>query len=57
VPVSVPDADGQALHTVQPGFAHVSYQKLSFFGQLIDGAIADGCLLRTACMSAACQSG
>jgi DNA-binding transcriptional LysR family regulator len=40
VPVSVPDADGQALHTVQPGFAHVSYQKLSFFGQLIDGAIA-----------------
>jgi DNA-binding transcriptional LysR family regulator len=31
-----------AAHRIEPGFAHVSYQKLSFFGQLIGGAIADG---------------
>jgi DNA-binding transcriptional LysR family regulator len=41
VPVSQADADGRAAHTVEPGFAHVSYEKPSFFGQLIGGAIAD----------------
>ncbi|MBT9371662.1 LysR substrate-binding domain-containing protein [Rhizobium sp. CSW-27] len=41
VPVSAPDADGLPRHRIEPGFAHVSYQKSSFFGQLIAGAIAD----------------
>ncbi|WP_188824448.1 LysR substrate-binding domain-containing protein [Brucella endophytica] len=41
LPVSAPDADGAPLHQIEPGFAHVSYQKNSFFGHLITGAFAD----------------
>lgn len=42
VPVSVPGADDSTpLHRIEPGFAHVSYQKNSFFGQLVTGAFAE----------------
>jgi DNA-binding transcriptional LysR family regulator len=41
IPVSAPDVDGNPRHRIEPGFAHVSYQKISFFGQLIAGAMAD----------------
>lgn len=41
IPVSAPDADGRPKHSIVPGFAHVSYQKISFFGQLVAGAMAD----------------
>jgi LysR family transcriptional regulator, hypochlorite-specific transcription factor HypT len=41
IPVTAPDANGQPLHCIEPGFAHVSYQKISFFGQLVAGAMAD----------------
>ncbi|TNM61209.1 LysR substrate-binding domain-containing protein [Aliirhizobium smilacinae] len=40
IPVSAPNPDGQPMHCVEPGFAHVSYQKTSFFGQLVAGALA-----------------
>ncbi len=40
IPVSAPDKQGAPLHRVEPGFAHVSYQKTSFFGQLMAGALA-----------------
>lgn len=41
VPVSAPDERGAARHAIEPGFLHASYQKSSFFGQLIAGALAD----------------
>ncbi|MDR6816431.1 DNA-binding transcriptional LysR family regulator [Neorhizobium sp. 2083] len=41
IPVTAPDANGQPQHRIEPGFAHVSYQKISFFGQLVAGAMAD----------------
>lgn len=41
IPVTAPDANGQPRHRIEPGFAHVSYQKISFFGQLVAGAMAD----------------
>lgn len=41
IPVTAPDANGQPRHRIEPGFAHVSYQKISFFGQLVAGALAD----------------
>lgn len=41
IPVTAPDADGQPRHRIEPGFAHVSYQKISFFGQLVAGAMTD----------------
>ncbi|TWF59328.1 LysR family transcriptional regulator [Neorhizobium alkalisoli] len=41
IPVSAPDADGKPRHRIEPGFAHVGYQKISFFGQLVAGAMAD----------------
>ena len=41
IPVSAPDVDGNPRHRIKPGFAHVSYQKISFFGQLIAGAMAE----------------
>ncbi|WP_313199480.1 LysR family transcriptional regulator [Rhizobium sp.] len=40
IPVSSPDGQGAPLHRVEPGFAHVSYQKTSFFGQLMAGTLA-----------------
>jgi len=40
IPVSATDAAGHPLHRIEPNFAHVSYQKTSFFGQLINGALA-----------------
>lgn len=40
IPVSAPDKAGAPLHRVEPGFSHVSYQKTSFFGQLMAGALA-----------------
>lgn len=40
IPVSAPDEAGGPRHRIEPGFAHVSYQKTSFFGQLIAGALA-----------------
>jgi DNA-binding transcriptional LysR family regulator len=40
IPVSAPDKQGAPLHQVEAGFAHVSYQKTSFFGQLMAGALA-----------------
>ncbi len=40
IPVSAPDSKGAPLHRVEPDFAHVSYQKTSFFGQLMAGALA-----------------
>ncbi len=39
IPVSAADKDGKPLHRVEPGFAHVSYQKTSFFGQLMAGTL------------------
>jgi len=41
IPVTAADANGQPRHRIEPGFAHVSYQKISFFGQLVAGALAD----------------
>ncbi len=41
VPVSCADQDGKPRHGIEPGFAHVSYQKSSFFGQLIAGAFGE----------------
>ena len=41
IPVTAPDANGQPRHRIEPGFSHVSYQKISFFGQLVAGAMAD----------------
>nr|WP_304656000.1 LysR substrate-binding domain-containing protein [Neorhizobium galegae] len=41
IAVSAPDAYGRHQHHIEPGFAHVSYQKISFFGQLVAGAMGD----------------
>jgi DNA-binding transcriptional LysR family regulator len=41
VAVTAPDAEGNPRHRIEPGFAHVSYQKTSFFGQLVSGAMAE----------------
>lgn len=40
VPVSAPDETGKPKHRIEPGFTHVSYQKTSYFGQLMAGALA-----------------
>ncbi|MGI2034491.1 LysR substrate-binding domain-containing protein [Rhizobium panacihumi] len=40
IPVSAKNENGEPLHRVEAGFAHVSYQKTSFFGQLIAGTLA-----------------
>ncbi len=40
IPVSVPDKTGKALHRIEPDFAHISYQKTSFFGQLLAAKLA-----------------
>ncbi|MFS8046527.1 LysR family transcriptional regulator [Rhizobium sp. BR 314] len=41
LPVSAPGTDGSPLHRIEPGFSHVSYQKASFFGQLVAGTIGE----------------
>ncbi|RKD60924.1 LysR substrate-binding domain-containing protein [Rhizobium sp. WW_1] len=41
LPISAPGADGTPLHRIEPGFSHVSYQKTSFFGQLVAGTIGE----------------
>ncbi|AYD04283.1 LysR substrate-binding domain-containing protein [Neorhizobium sp. NCHU2750] len=41
IPVSAPAPEGGPQHRIEPGFAHVSYQKTSFFGQLVAGALSD----------------
>ncbi|TNB46275.1 LysR family transcriptional regulator [Martelella lutilitoris] len=41
LPVSAPGRDGMPLHAIEDGFHSVAYQKVSFFGQLVSGALAD----------------
>jgi LysR family transcriptional regulator, hypochlorite-specific transcription factor HypT len=41
IPVSAPNVDGTPKHRIEPGFAHVSYHKASFFGGLISGVVAE----------------
>ncbi|WP_176083536.1 LysR family transcriptional regulator [Martelella sp. HB161492] len=41
LPVSAPAPDGTPLHRIENGFHSVAYQKVSFFGQLVSGALAD----------------
>ncbi|MGE7368651.1 LysR family transcriptional regulator [Neorhizobium sp. NPDC001467] len=40
IPVSAADTNGVPLHRLEAGFAHISYQKTSFFGQLMAGTLA-----------------
>ncbi len=41
LPVSAPARDGTPLHVIAEGFHSVAYQKVSFFGQLVSGALAE----------------
>jgi DNA-binding transcriptional LysR family regulator len=41
VPVTACDEKRTPRHRIEAGFSHVSYQKSSFFGQLIAGAMAE----------------